>query len=707
MTNAQTYDFEEFREELIRRFFNTHSYFFSCFSKQLKNLSTLTKDIQEDDYFLIAQVLEFLKNSENPLGELKRLAEIERIHDFEHALDETIHKLRQPNLQTGEMKEEINLLAIDLVDALVEIIHEMATKKKLLEIITGETEESALPGESVKKEDNGIIIGEPHGDVDDLFTKEKELMLDEIQFDELENLDIQNSITAENEFDLAAFDSKNNETQENKPSQPETGEAEFSDDFMTVVPATFSDSLIEYDNASSHDEESAAVGDELSNRNRAEPVSALKAPFPITAIDEVTVSEKEAVAESKSDTAPSPNIENAGDLNFIDNQPHEPAGLKNGFIIEAEKSVAEIRRMAAQLQPDKNVQKLLKKLQLAFLDLRESAMIHGFEAVEELAQKSQKLMQQLKMPYRHLTSGNIRFISEVINCLAISLVEDLDESRQNRVRDIIKRIAEGRIVSEETNAAEFLQNDRQEELSKPVVEAPSPPVPKSHAQPQAMSDSRDTAAAENADDETLDGYGFEVDTDEQEPMIKLPGENDEELFKLIKEISEHSLNSRKAAEPPVKPAAESRASDPLTIRDDYLNGSALEANAEMISFHAEAELYYRVASEAIERLTVSPSDRLALENLELAGYSLKGLAKKMGMDGFANFPELVEELISKVLQLQLPCTEKPLGIIKQGFHLHKNAASVKDMESPEVKKIHREVLRFIQSLEDFTQPKVS
>ncbi|KAA3662968.1 MAG: hypothetical protein DWQ10_01240, partial [Calditrichaeota bacterium] len=252
MASKQPYDFAKFREELIRRFFNSQSYFFSCFSQQLKNLSSLAKDIDEDDYFLIAHVLEFLKNSDNPFKEINKMGEIERIHDFTIFLDETLTKLRQPNLPTSEMQEAIKLLAIDLVDALIEVIHDMTTKKQLLQIITGDVEmDVAVENEmrvsknvedkksataevkqssgadlSFTNEDEIAPASPEHGEID-AFTQEKEMLLDEINFDEMgsNRVDDEENDETTDKLELSSF-----ELDDEAFTLPDTSEDENTDE---------------------------------------------------------------------------------------------------------------------------------------------------------------------------------------------------------------------------------------------------------------------------------------------------------------------------------------------------------------------------------------------------------------------------------------------------------------------------------------------
>ncbi|MCA9735194.1 hypothetical protein KC799_23865 [candidate division KSB1 bacterium] len=741
MTNVQPYDFVKFREELIRRFFNTQSYFFSCFSQQLKNLSSLAKDIEDDDYFLIAQVLEYFKNSENPFHEINKMGEIERIHDFEIFLDETITKLRQPNLPTSEMQDAIKLLAVDLVDTLIEVIHDITTKKQLLQIITGDVElevsveadtrvpekikENKVVNAHANESDNSdFTLSLPEKvasqrdslEETDSFMQEKESFLDDIKFDEMgfENTCSDEVDETGDNLELSSFELGDDTfLTENASLAAEPTEENFTDDFLPDLPVTFSEGLVEYDNKpeSNEEEQSVPVKEQIakSSENLIDPFTVPDENLkPKIIHDDVISGKNKEVLQTKTavkvaEASPRTKRKVPGISNPTLN---EPGTLNEGFLKEAKASIAKIQKLVTKLKPEKNVQSVLKELQYAFLDLRESAMIHGFEDIEELAQKSQNLMQHLKVPYRHLSSENIASVFEIISRLKSSMSDDLDEKQQRENEQIIQRMSDFEL---------FIQDQSfHEKESNSAIEYSSDMAKRDfddnrNVQDEIIPEQIIGAESEleyDAENEDLPDskYTETLPVEEEDESIQLPGENDDELFKLIKEISEHAVTNRSTTKNKQSTGGHDKEPEKLTIRDEYLE-SSIEDDAGLISFHAEGELYYRVAFESIESLLKSPNDRIAQENLELAGYSLKGLAKKMGVDVFAHYPQLVEELLAKVLLLKLPCTEKPLSVLKKGFQLYKNTKSKQDLETPEFQKIKREILRFIQSLEDFTQPK--
>ncbi len=78
MSSTTIQNQDEFKNELVKRFFNPQSYFFLCLSTQLQDISAVACDIDEDDYLIIGQIMQHFVESENPRQELSRFAVIER-----------------------------------------------------------------------------------------------------------------------------------------------------------------------------------------------------------------------------------------------------------------------------------------------------------------------------------------------------------------------------------------------------------------------------------------------------------------------------------------------------------------------------------------------------------------------------------------------------------------------------------------------------
>lgn len=126
---------DDFRRELIRRFFNPQSYFFLCVSTQLQNVPSIAKDLNEDDYLLIGQVLEELVHTDDVFNKLEQLSKLKRFQDFCDYLEEGVLQLREHEPSPENMKQTIQGMAHFMVDTLIDILHEPDSREHLVEII--------------------------------------------------------------------------------------------------------------------------------------------------------------------------------------------------------------------------------------------------------------------------------------------------------------------------------------------------------------------------------------------------------------------------------------------------------------------------------------------------------------------------------------------------------------------------------------------
>lgn len=99
---------------------------------------------------------------------------------------------------------------------------------------------------------------------------------------------------------------------------------------------------------------------------------------------------------------------------------------------------------------------------------------------------------------------------------------------------------------------------------------------------------------------------------------------------------------------------------------DNLDQSTIEL------FQGEAELYYKILLSAITQLKNEEKIQIALEDIELASSSLKYLAQKFGMDKLAALPELLEliSIVANKHTLQIP--QPVLQGIEDGVNLLKD-----------------------------------
>jgi hypothetical protein len=134
MSSTNNCNYEEFRTDLIKRFFNTQSYFFLSLSAHLQKISDTANKITEQDYLVVSQVLERLIDSENPSSQLSSLNEIDCFRNFSACLDENCRKLFLPDHTPEEIEATIDILANNFSCTLIEIIHHEQDSSRLFKI---------------------------------------------------------------------------------------------------------------------------------------------------------------------------------------------------------------------------------------------------------------------------------------------------------------------------------------------------------------------------------------------------------------------------------------------------------------------------------------------------------------------------------------------------------------------------------------------
>jgi len=122
---------DEFRGELVRRFFNPKSYFFLCLSTRLQEIHDSHSRLDDDDYLLIGALLDRLVQADDKFKELQALSEIKGFEGFCTYLGENVSRLRNPQLPQDQMKYTIESVAGTLAEMLASAVHDRDSRGKL------------------------------------------------------------------------------------------------------------------------------------------------------------------------------------------------------------------------------------------------------------------------------------------------------------------------------------------------------------------------------------------------------------------------------------------------------------------------------------------------------------------------------------------------------------------------------------------------
>ncbi|MDQ7064866.1 MAG: hypothetical protein Q9P90_11555 [candidate division KSB1 bacterium] len=445
MPKSQSQSFQDFRKELIRRFFNPRSYFFLCLSTQLQDMDHIAADISEDDYLLIGQVMQRLVDSSQPEQDLAALQILTRFQDFHHTLDESLHHLYQPGLAPDEMKQIIEGLAHDFVEVLIDVLHDPVEKKRLLGLMhLDQTLAEAAPLTDAKIMELNESVVETFDDMPELLDEDdpqKKAALSSEDSQEAEavqgaesNLSSviieekqpssadQTSLEAADELVFNAFEDQNGKDGFSpipEPTESETADPDIADELAPIDAESLTSSPWSNEaEMPAPDKEQRTQPAEARDEEKAEKPSMrleLQQDFPSESLaedllappgkseerqtdEQEPVSALEAQAEP---TAPEPALPIA-----------EPEGLASLFAREIQSLVDTVRLAAAQCQAGRFPQKALKQLRRALLDIRESAMIHGYQEVEDMARKGQALIDRLRRERKPITESLVHLLQD-------------------------------------------------------------------------------------------------------------------------------------------------------------------------------------------------------------------------------------------------------------------------------------------------------
>ncbi len=176
--------------------------------------------------------------------------------------------------------------------------------------------------------------------------------------------------------------------------------------------------------------------------------------------------------------------------------------------------------------------------------------------------------------------------------------------------------------------------------------------------------------------------------------FKIPGENDPELLELIREISgsrEQSPHNKKEDQTDrIKEITEHGLNNKRTgsIKEKPIklkNESESQVDSNIKIFIEETALFFKLIKSALITLNKDPEDESGLEDLELASYSLKSEAMKLGFEKLSMIPQLIEDIAKYAIAHRLHLPNHMLNTISKAIVLLQS-----------VKKDHKDKEKFQQ-----------
>ncbi|HEX9653094.1 MAG TPA: hypothetical protein VGA99_05245 [bacterium] len=334
-----------------------------------------------------------------------------------------------------------------------------------------------------------------------------------------------------------------------------------------------------------------------------------------------------------------------GSDNFCDSRPatpsyitSEPASVIAVFEKQLRTQLDEWHQLltgdVVQVATWQSVEKILD-------DIAAISMIYGFEAFEQLAMKSRKVIPVVLANIDEFSEAAQKLMFEVREDLVFLLASEIDHVDEK----VVKQLSEKLLDPEKTL--------------------------------------REMKAKAGKRENGSNGSGGEGagDTTEAEPVstemsdFMLPGEDDDELMLLIKEISDSERERKNGGE------------------------NRGEKNGEFGLFKQQAEPHFDTIGHALDTLRLQPASSRALEDLQTASKSLLGLSLKFNLLPLSYYPASVESLVRNIRVNNAPLSENERFLIED---LYKNVFSLSRMEEIHARE-SQEILNLIQDLNSAMQ----
>lgn len=192
-----------FYQQLINRFFHSHSYFFVCMKYYLENRSLVQTD--DTTHQILNNVIGYLTQSQDAVAELKEISKIKGLENTYFSLESRLAHINFRSLQQAQLRTAIQNLALYLLNNLSDLLSEDENLRSVLDAYL----KLKIALKQILNEANGKYL---HQKVETIYSKNPDMRDDKVVSDK--SLDFQKEELTANELDrdddlkLQNFDSK-------------------------------------------------------------------------------------------------------------------------------------------------------------------------------------------------------------------------------------------------------------------------------------------------------------------------------------------------------------------------------------------------------------------------------------------------------------------------------------------------------------------
>ena len=241
----------------------------------------------------------------------------------------------------------------------------------------------------------------------------------------------------------------------------------------------------------------------------------------------------------------------------------------------------------------------------------------------------------------------------------VNTEEQMDETNLNKPQPDFEQELTGLLTKNDKSKSESIQtkesgssNDNLEDLTKDSFDS----IRESEILSELVSENSDNLDEFEGSEVEEDCKASNLNEKNEQDLeeITLPGENDEELLEIISQLKEEQEELIKTEDPVNETAEDFEPSDvPVfenseveTVQEKKTEPKEKKADKSKngTDFVSEAEMYFSFGRKALQQLMKNSSNQQALEDMELACYSLKIIGNKLGY-------ELIEKIMGYSEQL--------------------------------------------------------
>ncbi|MBN1350260.1 hypothetical protein JXJ21_12675 [candidate division KSB1 bacterium] len=302
----------------------------------------------------------------------------------------------------------------------------------------------------------------------------------------------------------------------------------------------------------------------------------------------------------------------------------------------------------------------LKQLEGELWDLKILSMIQDFDIIEDLSGKSANLLRVIREKQSKPDDSVLQIIETLNSLVHKSLSENFEDSE---IVDFINQIKQAKI--------KYLNPD----FYEPIV-IPNPSEQTEEAANQSNEAPLMKKDFERSGESSLKPSVAPPESAAKPSELKLPGEDDPELHKIVDDIVHsraiHTRKQENATE--IIGKAESSHHQPgekISVPDTQMNSVHSQGihNGRERLFKRETAMYLKMMVNAVDALHDEPTNMNALEDIELASYSVKGVAQRLGYETIGRLPAVLEALSAQITARKMMLTGDMLQLFENAIHL--------------------------------------